>query len=115
MKTKHTPGPWRVRYIADGEPSRGFFVEAPRINPKHGYDIEILCEDGNYPDDMREADAHLVAAAPDLLAVAKLSEKFYRDELEAIGDCEHAVNICCCEIKRELEDLQAVISKAEGK
>ena len=50
-----------------------------------------------------------------LLVAAKKAEKFYVDELEAIGGYDHSVNICCCGIVSELEDLRDAIKKAESK
>lgn len=56
----------------------------------------------------------LHASAQELLKVAKIAEKFYVDELEAIGPCDHAVNICCCGIAADLESLREVVAKATG-
>lgn len=59
-----TPGPWMVRKMRGEEAKVGHgFVQAPRIDPEHGYDIEVLCEDGNYPDALREGDLQFIAAA----------------------------------------------------
>lgn len=44
--TKHTPGPWKVRYFKAEEPEAGFFVEAKNNNrPELNYGIEIMMED----------------------------------------------------------------------
>src|ERR1700749_686867 len=70
-KPLFTPGPWKVRYLRPDEEEPDFFVEAPKINPKAGYNIEIMgSEDGpNYKYEERQADAHLIAAAPDMFKV----------------------------------------------
>lgn len=98
-KIKHTSGPWKFEDTSDAD----FVLTGPNTQYPLAY---LNCS---------SADAHLMAAAPDLLAAAKKAEQFYKDELEAIGACDHSVNICCCSIIRELEDLQAVIAKAEGR
>lgn len=73
---KHTPGPWEAK----PHPTRQgrWFVQA------HFYGDEIkqsdVCELSN---DNREANARLIAAAPDLLSVAKLALKTILDEAEA--------------------------------
>lgn len=75
--TKHTPGPWKVRFINPINPSEGdFFVEAKNNNmPNLGYGIEILGDDygkhNGYPREQRLADAKLIAAAPKLLSLLK--------------------------------------------
>ena len=66
---KATPGAWIVRKMRGEESNIGHgFVQAPRVDPSHGYDIEILCEDANYPDEKREGDLQLIAHAPSDLA-----------------------------------------------
>ena len=45
-----------------------------------------------------------------LLSAAVLAEKFYVSELEAIGPCDHDVNICVCGIYTELGDLREAIA-----
>ena len=61
--SKHTPGPWKIEW---GEDSSGPFVA--EICSENGDHI-VDTESGNYPP--YEADARLIAAAPDLLAVCK--------------------------------------------
>jgi hypothetical protein len=58
-----TPGTWEVRSMR-GMPS---FIQAPRIDPEHPYDIELLGEDDTlYP--TREADLqYIVAVQPQVL------------------------------------------------
>jgi hypothetical protein len=54
--SKHTPGPWSVQ-------KRSFIIS---VAAKHG----AFCSLG-VPTDEREATAHLIAAAPDLLAACE--------------------------------------------
>lgn len=83
--SKHTPAPWKVRFLGgkdDGENT--FFVEAKNNNmPQSGYGIEIMMEDfgdhNGYTREQRLADANLIAAAPDLLEalieIIKISDR----------------------------------------
>lgn len=58
MTTKHTPGPWEVRKYGSG----GIDV----IDRNASTVAAIHLDDGD--SDIYEADAHLIAAAPELLA-----------------------------------------------
>ena len=40
-----------------------FFVEADKLEPSHGYNIEVMCEDANYPLEVKKADAELMVDA----------------------------------------------------
>jgi hypothetical protein len=53
---KHTPGPWKA------------FTGWVGLKPGHG---PVIAQIPNYPYGDTEANAHLIAAAPDLLEVAK--------------------------------------------
>lgn len=64
MKAKHTPGPWTL--TADGA---GWYIEC---SPERGHSVayiraEIGEEDPDTSDDEKEANARLIAAAPELL------------------------------------------------
>lgn len=58
-----TPGTWRIRTMQ----GQAGFVQAPRLDPSHPYDIELLGEDETlYP--TREADLqYVVAVQPQVL------------------------------------------------
>lgn len=58
-----TPGTWAIRSHRGMTP----FIQAPRIDPAHPYDIELLGEDETlYP--TRDADlAYVVAVQPQML------------------------------------------------
>lgn len=76
-ETKWTPGPWKVRLVErDGE-LRDCFVQAPDVNG-YPYAAEILGDD-EYREQSggmlrKKADAHLIAAAPDLYAALKMAQ-----------------------------------------
>lgn len=90
MKTKHTPAPWNIRYFDINDKHRGFFVKAKKNNiPQLVYGIEIMMEDfgehNGYPLEQREADAKLIAAAPELLeALIEIEKVVWMRELDII-------------------------------
>lgn len=62
MSTNHTPGPWSWEY-GDAECSRPIALSAPK------YDVILASEDFDGPRVyVSDADARLIAAAPELLA-----------------------------------------------
>jgi hypothetical protein len=60
---KYTPGPW----VVDPAVRQGFTVYAP----KEGFIVGTQDEEGRYGAIESEANARLIAAAPDLLALAE--------------------------------------------
>lgn len=65
--SKHTPGPWAVnRYITSGNQSLGFHITGPRDGS-----VSPVCvgEDTGYGE--IDANARLIAAAPDLLVALR--------------------------------------------
>lgn len=89
--SKHTPGPWAL--FNDGESREWIVMPVMREG-----DIARV-ESGN-----TEADARLIAAAPDLLAALKQTTDF----LDPDKDPPHVGNRSMLEIAR------AAIAKAEG-
>lgn len=71
--TKHTPGPWVSHWskYRDGE----FIVQTEHASRRVLASFDC---DGDGPDEQSMADARLIAAAPDLLAVLKVA-KFWLD------------------------------------
>lgn len=67
MTTKHTPGPWHVGRGADGHPI--VYVDCP-ASEGSGPGIAHVCPIPHMRSTQgtKEANAHLIAAAPDLLA-----------------------------------------------
>ena len=64
---KHTPGPWELTTAnADTYKSLNYGVKGPEINGSLDFTICDMCDDG-YDDETQKANAHLIAAAPDLL------------------------------------------------
>ena len=117
--SKHTPGPWRV--VPQGENESIVFVEAdtPR---KNGFICDLDWWDSDIPEMTANtmADAHLIAAAPDMLAmlcllgeVVKSVEAAYdinvNVDIEADVDGEKLVRKV-----RVLDRIEAVVKAAEG-
>jgi hypothetical protein len=86
----HTPGPWRSegQYVI-GEGNQLIAVAGRSTEPE----IRIA----------HEANARLIAAAPDLLAACELMESVYRQNVVNPGEPSSV-----------LEALQAAIAKARG-
>ena len=95
--SKHTPGPWKVakpsRSHANGNPMYGLV----------GPEIVADYEDWGFT----EANARLIAAAPDLLEALKEANK----ELEYLNDPKGFVSM---RQERIMEKARAAIAKASG-
>ena len=86
MKTQHTPGPWSVSKLATPDYAPEFAIHA-------GDDDLARTMNGD-----SEANARLIAAAPDLLAALQriLSVRCFRNDLSAehhaaLNDCRAAI------------------------
>ncbi len=67
----HTPGPWH--YVGDGLTHRQFDIHSPGVHHQHICTVNNLSVDSLWKRDAQqaEANARLIAAAPDLLAALK--------------------------------------------
>ena len=93
---RHTPGPWTV---ISGSKKLDYWIQGPIVNEDEFRDI---CSLSTWDSDERiKANAHLIAAAPDLL------EACYR----AIG-CGGLNHIVDTKVRKQVE---AAIAKAEGR
>ena len=97
--TRHTPGPWHADH--DGLFMRGDPIATiAELSPQKA-DI-----------DEARANAHLIAAAPDLLAVAREFTKAAHDARDALN----AAGIACpASIALAAERARHAIKKAEGR
>jgi len=95
MKTKHTPGPWKINQ----RNSQGDIeIIAPNENYKDGgFIAELSCDDKN-----TSANARLISAAPELLEACK----FVLSNLQVSR---------LPQFRAETEILAEAIAKAEGK
>ena len=107
MKTEHTQGPWKVLEHARG---RGrTCVTTSNGAPVQAVICEIDTKSVATNDATRLSNAHLIAAAPDLLhalkAIAPIVHAFTQDEL-SVNTIREAHEI--------LSRMQSAIYKAEG-
>ncbi|WP_329762617.1 hypothetical protein [Stenotrophomonas maltophilia] len=98
MSSKHTPGPWIVRFRADG--SSYISMGDPSNGPHKAADL-FLTADGGESD---LADARLIAAAPELLEALILLEREMVDSGNA-GSVDYGW-------KPAIEKTRAAIAKA---
>jgi hypothetical protein len=108
MSAQHTPGPWKVVGVAR-EGVRHSRVAAKTL-------IARVYSEAFGDVAQEEANARLIAAAPDLLAVARMAaEQFelyaeqHRKKQTQDGDAKEAVN------RAKAAQCRAAIAKAEGR
>ena len=112
---KHAPGPWTL-----GEPeTQGGGLFAPVHSPLHGELTTVVwCMEDDQADGERslgcEANAHLIAAAPDLLTALELT----RENLRA---CQATIHLCggfdpayVTEAQAAMKIADAAMEKARG-
>jgi len=100
MEAKHTPGPW----INDGKT-----ISAP-VAPDESqtYIAPVAFIEDGWTEDMQNANARLIAAAPDLLVAA--------EELLALLSAGPAGDDTDSKCERSrIAALQAAVAKAEGR
>lgn len=107
MEHKHTPGPWRVgRHFTDDEGYREIAIEAT-VRGIECVPASVVLQFANYGG-MQEANARLIAAAPELLEALKgLDEAYCRAGAELTKEERH-------EDRLRLIAARAAISKATG-
>ena len=99
-ETKHSPGKWTT-LNQDGD----IYIEA---ESRCAVVARIFAGVGNAED---EANAKLIAAAPDLLeALRAMLKEFEQPDWEIW--CDHSVGICNCSAIRILENAKETIKKA---
>lgn len=93
MEVKHTPGPWEAKW---SKYSEGEFI----VQTKHASNrvIASFDDDGDGAGEQSIADARLIAAAPDLLAMLKVAQLW----LDIDG-------------RFDMQGINAAIAKAEGR
>src|SRR5690606_3860687 len=77
--SKHTPGPWKLKHVKNGHHIfMGQATRTPWHYPSHckiEYEHDVWPEDGEQYEEA-EANARLIAAAPELLGVCKSALSF---------------------------------------
>ncbi|HHA2912873.1 TPA: hypothetical protein ACOD97_000212 [Stenotrophomonas maltophilia] len=100
MTSKHTPGPWKW----SGEYTHPCGKPAWTLLGRHGLYGILTCDQGSAPQDLNdEANARLIAAAPELLQALQLVECVYRKNCVNEGEPSSV-----------LHSMQAAIAKATG-
>ena len=106
----HTPGPWTIRQkyhvchpLDDGKRCYCHGIAAAEGANRNTGDANVAAYAYGYTPEQAEANARLIAAAPELLAAAK----GVQDIVDGMKDMERAW-------ANELEALDAAIAKAEG-
>ena len=90
----YTPGPWGISNASEYPP------EEMSVGPEDSDEVVCWINDGVEPDDVVEANARLIAAAPELLAACKM--------------------LLSCSLPRDVSGMRmvdaalAAIAKAEG-
>lgn len=100
-KKKHTPGPWDSKIAFD---QSGWVV---RWSDKRGEHMRRLDDNGRFT----EADARLIAAAPEMLEALVDLSNYVRDEQMAT---DGAVQYSTAQIDRLAFKSRAAIAKATG-
>ncbi len=105
MEAKHTPGPW----ITDKAYRGTEHVVCANATDGRSFNLASLA--GAYPE--REANAHLIASAPDLLAACEATLEAYCRERAKLppGGISQADAAAAIAIKR---NARAAIAKARG-
>jgi hypothetical protein len=96
MMNEHTPGPWK---------QNGPEIYAPEAY-RHGSQFYDIAHSVNYMDDEGTANAHLIAAAPELLEACKTAAEL----IERLPELPNHEGWGC----RILAQCKAAIAKATG-
>ena len=107
MGSKHTPGPWNVYRKSDAAPN-----DLPWVAATGNRVLAFVAYESILKDDLARADANarLIAAAPDLLETLKLFVSEYVELVES-GDA----GFWDAETEEKVKQARAAIAKAEGR
>ena len=113
---KWTPGPWRYGEVSPyEEDAREISIMAtnPRTKGPYCVAVAIPCGAGRsdryLAPEMTEADAHLIAAAPELYEALILAEGHLADELVLNNTTIHPIGDCLV-----LRRVRSALAKARG-
>lgn len=106
--TKHTPGPWSV-----GHDQRDW----PRVYAGNCEIVRALSEHGTrrIPKEERDANRHLIAAAPDMLDALHDTARGIAELFTEKGQARRYAAAQALHVKRIRGILAAAIAKAEGR
>lgn len=98
MSAGHTPGPWPMAYTGDG---KRIVIGEGLVEGPNGYEVAEVYSD-DCPPEIAEANARLIAAAPEML------EALY----QYVSDLRYPPT--GDSIQRRIKRAEAVIAKATG-
>lgn len=88
MSTQHTPGPWICAGPSFGDPLPRYINEIVTVEEDEHGGVETICRlPVNYRDPENEANARLIAAAPDMLAALIVAREFISTDRNSLADC----------------------------
>ena len=96
--SKHTPGPWRIVRARGASKAA---INGAQIRTEAGLQIASITHVADKPISQKEADAHLIAAAPEMYEALRE----FLDEFTTSGPKRNAA----------IEKCRAAIAKAEGR
>lgn len=109
----YTPGPWHVMVGTFG---KHHDPKSATVYATNNDLVYVARCDGSQPmchDNLDAiANAHLIAAAPELLSSCKALLEIAEESVEI---CDHDAGICFCGIKRDIDIAKDAIAKAEGR
>lgn len=111
--SKHTSGPWKW----SDEYTHPCGKPAWTLLGRHGLYGILTCDQGSAPQDLSdEANARLIAAAPELLAALEecLSALNFIVEQGGGPHCEHEGGTCFCKENNAISSALDAIAKATG-
>jgi hypothetical protein len=107
MSAQHMPGPWEARRDDDGEGGE-WLVFGP-----NGLSLAD-CAPPWGDQEVHEANARLIAAAPDLLEVAKFAEDFLAAEYAMVTEPDNPAGWSDRAAYENYKSIHAAIAKATG-
>lgn len=120
MTMTHTPGPWTLETVRTAS---GLCHKVGPFPPRReGSAPRHACLYSDYPSESNPADqellanAHLISAAPELLAALEACHGALEWVIEQGGGpaCEHEAGVCFCKENNALNAARAAIAKAKG-
>lgn len=105
MQTKHTPGPWAVCEDASGDTFVAAMMDSAQTICEFG------CADNDSDQAQIEADARLVAAAPDLLEALEWATAEIDGRTRYAPDCHYTA---LEQRENAIDKARAAIARARG-
>lgn len=110
QETKHTPGPWKYGRFQKGKYRGDFGIVPTLANGENSGPTFAYLAQGR--DDIQEANARLITAAPDMLSALRLAE---RRLVAAYGEPVEGASLQSEAGVEAIVAVRAAIAKAEGR